>query len=232
MEKCYNNIASKVCPRYPRPRKFSDPGGDFSDEELNDLIRKQDNALTEADLMCIFQGALPAGDYQEVMYFLPAALPHIAVNKEVDTEDHLLHWISCNKEKLQSDGCYNDLLNFFEQLFAHLTAESVLEKDYLKDGSLCDTIIDCLNEYFDLYGDFLLQKYLLPIENYVQAAWLLYFLEHHYMRLSRTKSNFLEMAAYNNALRQKVYDLILEEALKDENTLLFWDKTLQNCGIV
>ena len=93
MEKCYNNIASKVCPRYPRPRKFSDPGGDFSDEELKDLIRKQDNALTEADLMCIFQGALPAGDYQEVMYFLPAALQHIP----------LCHIAAGNEAKCQPD---------------------------------------------------------------------------------------------------------------------------------
>ena len=53
-------ITQKICPKYPRPTKFSDPGGDFSDEELKELIRKPDNELTETDLMCIFQGALPA----------------------------------------------------------------------------------------------------------------------------------------------------------------------------
>ena len=53
-------ITQKICPKYPRPAKFSDPGGDFSEDELKELIRKRDNELTETDLMCIFQGALPA----------------------------------------------------------------------------------------------------------------------------------------------------------------------------
>ena len=60
-------IAQRIYPKYLRPVKFSDPGGDFSDEELKELIQKPDNELTEADLMCIFQGALPAGEYHEVM---------------------------------------------------------------------------------------------------------------------------------------------------------------------
>ena len=47
-------IAQRIYPKYPRPAKFSDPGGDFSDDELKELIRKQDCELTEADLMCIF----------------------------------------------------------------------------------------------------------------------------------------------------------------------------------
>ena len=75
MEEIYTTI-QKICSKYPRPEKFSDPGGDFSEEELENLIRKSDNDLTETDLMCIFQGALPAGEYQEVMYFLPIALRH------------------------------------------------------------------------------------------------------------------------------------------------------------
>jgi hypothetical protein len=107
-------ITQKICPKYPRPAKFSDPGGDFSDEELKELIRKRDNELTETDLMCIFQGALPAGEYHEVMYFLPIALQHIVENKESDTANELLRWISYNQEELQADGYYDDLLKFFE----------------------------------------------------------------------------------------------------------------------
>ena len=94
-------IAQRIYPKYLRPVKFSDPGGDFSDDELKELIRKQDCELTEADLMCIFQGALPAGVYHEVMYFLPIALQHIVENQENDTLDHLLRWISYNQNALQ-----------------------------------------------------------------------------------------------------------------------------------
>lgn len=230
MEQYYKNITNKVCPNYPRPAKFSDPGGDFSDEELNELVRIPDNELSERDLICIFQGALPAGDYHEVMYFLPIALQHIACGKEHDTAEYLLRWISCNRDHLRSDDCYDDLLKFFEKLFTRLTAECVCDENHLRDGSFCVTLIDGLNEYFEFHGDLFLQKYLLPIENYVQAAWMLYFLEHHYTGVS--KSDFLKEAACNYDLQQKIYDLILKEALKDENILLFWDQKLQLCGII
>ena len=106
MEEIYTTI-QKICSKYPRPEKFSDPGGDFSEEELSELIRKQDSDLTEGDLMCIFQGALPAGEYHEVMYFLPIALRHIAENKEVDTADNFLLWMGHNEESLRADRCYD-----------------------------------------------------------------------------------------------------------------------------
>ena len=57
MEEIYTTI-QKICSKYPRPEKFSDPGGDFSEEELSELIRKQDSDLTEGDLMCIFSGCV------------------------------------------------------------------------------------------------------------------------------------------------------------------------------
>ena len=31
VENCYNNIINKICSKYPRPARFSDPGGDFSE---------------------------------------------------------------------------------------------------------------------------------------------------------------------------------------------------------
>ena len=180
MENCYDNIINKVWSRYPRPEKFSDPGGDFSEEELSEPIRKQDSDLTEGDLMCIFQGALPAGYYLEVMYFLPIALMHIAENKEVDTADNFLRWMSYFREELQADDCYDDLLNFFETLFAGLTSECILNENYIKNSDLCQTLVEILNENHNGMGDVLMKKYLGKVENYVQAGWLLDFLEYYY----------------------------------------------------
>ena len=48
MEEIYTTI-QKICSKYPRPEKFSDPGGDFSEEELSELISKPDSDLTEGD---------------------------------------------------------------------------------------------------------------------------------------------------------------------------------------
>lgn len=231
MEEIYTTI-QKICSKYPRPEKFSDPGGDFSEEELSELIRKQDSDLTEGDLMCIFQGALPAGEYHEVMYFLPIALRHIAENKEVDTADNFLRWMGHNEESLLADRCHDKLLDFFEILFADLTSECVFNGMYMRDGALCDTIVYILNDSHHERGDVLLQKYLGSVEKYVQAAWLLYFLEQHYKCIPfHNKSAYMEKVAYDKNLRQKIYDLIVEEALKDEMVLQFWDHKLEYCGI-
>ena len=229
MEEIYTAIQN-ICSKYPRPVRFSDPGGDFSDEELENLIRKSDNDLTETDLMCIFQGALPAGEYQEVMYFLPIALRHIAENKESDTANELLRWMSYYREELQADNCYDDLLNFFETLFAGLTYEHILNENYVQNTGLCETLVEILNEKHNGMGDVLIKKYFGKVENYVQAGWLLHFLEYYYMGVLK-KSEYLSSVAQDKALRQKIYDFIIEEALKNETALQFWDHKLEYCGI-
>ena len=223
-------ITQKICPKYPRPAKFSDPGGDFSDEELKELIRKRDNELTETDLMCIFQGALPAGEYHEVMYFLPIALQHIAENKESDTANELLRWMSYYREYLQADGYYDDLLNFFETLFAELTSEYILSENYVKNSNLCETLAEILNKNHNGMGDMLIKKYPGKVENSVQAGWLLCFLEYYYIGILKD-SEYLSSVAQDKDLRQKIYDFIIAEALNaDGNTMQFWEHKLNYCG--
>ena len=65
------DIKSIICRKYSRPTKLSDPGSDFSREELEAIIHKTDVDLTDTDLVCIFQSFLPAGEYRESVYFLP-----------------------------------------------------------------------------------------------------------------------------------------------------------------
>jgi len=223
-------ITQKICPKYPRPAKFSDPGGDFSDEELKELIRKRDNELTETDLMCIFQGALPAGEYHEVIYFLPIALQHIVENKESDTANELLRWISYNQEELQADGYYDDLLKFFETLLAELTSKCVLSENYVKNSNLCETLAEILNKNHNGMGDVLIKKYLGKVENSAQAGWLLHFLEYYYIGILKD-SEYLSSVAQDKDLRQKIYDFIIAEALNaDGNTMQFWEHKLNYCG--
>ena len=224
-----DELTQKICPKYPRPAKFSDPGGDFSEEKLSVLIGTPDGELTEEDLMCIFQGALPAGEYHEVMYFLPIALQHIAENKENDTASEVLRWMHYYREELQADGCYDEILNFFEHIFAIITSESLLS-DYVKNSSLCESLVDMLNKMHNGMGDRLMQKYLGNVENYPQAGWLLHFLEYYYMGILK-KSEYLASVAQNKNLRQRIYDIIIEASLGDEENLPFWDHKLSNCGI-
>ncbi|MBQ4107221.1 MAG: hypothetical protein IJC73_06550 [Lentisphaeria bacterium] len=225
-----DSIIQKIRPTYPRPSTCNDPGGDFPAEELAGLLRKPDCDLTETDLVCLFQGGLPAGEYHEVMYFLPVALKHIAESRESDTADHLLRWMAHNRESLLADGYYDDLLDFFEKLFAELTSGCILQGDYVKNSSLGDALVGVLNEEYDGMGDRLMEKYLGRVETRPQAGWLLCLLADHYAGLHR-KSAWLASVARNHELRQKMYDVIAAEAVEDEDSLLFWSNQLDRCGI-
>ena len=227
-----SRLIQNLCPKYPRPAKLSDPGSDFSPEELEALIRKPDAELTETDLMCIFQGALPAGEYRESVYFLPLALKHIAEeNDEVSLCENLLRWTVGQREDLKQDGFYDELLNFFESLFAELTSKFVLDGDYPQGCAMAETIIETLNApEFDGIGDLWLEKYLGNAENYEQAAWLVYFLEHHLYGIAGN-SEYLKHVASDKPLQRKVYEIILPRALNDEKLLLFWNRYFEKCGI-
>ena len=157
-------------------------------------------------------------------------MQHIVENKESDTANELLRWISYNQEELQADGYYDDLLKFFETLFAELTSECVLSENYVKNSNLCETLAEILNKNHNGMGDVLIKKYLGKVENSVQAGWLLHFLEYYYIGILKD-SEYLSSVAQDKDLRQKIYDFIVAEALTgDENTMQFWEHKLNYCG--
>jgi hypothetical protein len=227
------DIKNLVYRKYSRPKKLSDPGSDFSQEELDAIIRKVDADLTDTDLTCIFQSFLPAGEYWESVYFLPLALKHIC-----DTDhdgaptlcENLLIWIGKQKENLEKDELYDRLLVFFERLFAELTSTFTLHDNYPKNCNRTSSIFDTLNSCSLGSGDLLFRRYLGNTENYEQAAWLVFFLKWH-LYGSHRNSAFLKDVANDKTLLKKAYDLIVAKALNDEKLLSFWDEYLTSCGI-
>lgn len=75
-----------------------------------------------------------------------------------------------------------------------------------------------------------MRKYLEKMESYDQAAWLVYFLKEHLYDIDRN-SKFLQDVANNKTLLKRAYDIIVAQAVKDEQLLRFWDKYLTSCGI-
>ena len=227
------NIKSIIYPKYSRPTKLSDPGADFSQEELDAIIHKADTDLTDTDLICIFQSFLPAGEYQESVYFLPLALKHICAADDDGAStlcENMLKWISEQKANLEKDELYDRLLAFFESLFAELTSGFTLQDCYPENCNRVTSIFDSLNTFSPCYGDLLLRKYVGNVENYEQAAWLVFFLEEHLYGLHRN-STFLQDVANDKTLLKKAYDIIVAKAMNDDKLLSFWDKCLTFCGI-
>ena len=227
------DIKRIIYPKYSRPTRLSDPGSDFSQEELKAIIHKTDADLTDTDLICIFQSFLPAGEYRESVYFLPLALKHICDADDDGAStlcDNLLRWIGEQKTNLEQDDLYDRLSAFFESLFAELTSAFTLQDDYPENCNRTTTIFDTLNSCSPGSGDLLLRKYVENVENYEQAAWLVFFLHENLYGLHRN-SAFLKNIASDKTLLKKAYDLIVAKAMNDDTLLSFWDKRLTSCGI-
>ena len=218
------DIKNIICRKYSRPTKLSDPGSDFSQEELEAIIHKSDADLTDTDLICIFQSCLPAGEYWESIYFLSLALKHICSSDNDGAStlcENLIKWIAEQKEKLEKDDLYVRLLAFFENLFAEMTS-AFISTTIWKTMNACST--------YNSLGDLLMRKYLEKMESYDQAAWLVYFLKEHLYGIDRN-SKFLQDVANNKTLLKRAYDIIVAQAVNDEQLLRFWDKYLTSCGI-
>ena len=92
--------------KYSRPKKLSDPYSDFTPRMLKELLNKSNSELRWSDYSSLFGPHLPAGTYEEVIYFLPNAFSHLK-NHEYDALDlvtPIFGFCSKNIERLKGDG--------------------------------------------------------------------------------------------------------------------------------
>ena len=89
----------------PRPKQLSDPYHDHTNERLRDMLAKRDNELDSLDYRCLLGPWLPAGTYDEVVYFLPHAFRYIQNDKEDASEmiTALVGFMSIQANALEAD---------------------------------------------------------------------------------------------------------------------------------
>lgn len=95
-----------VYSKYSRPQKLSDPYSDFSAEMLKDLLIKNDSEFGRSDFTRLFGPHLPAGTYEEVIYFLPSAFEYLKLHEgdALDLIAPIFGFCSKNIEHLKKDG--------------------------------------------------------------------------------------------------------------------------------
>jgi hypothetical protein len=114
--------------KYPRPTKLSDPYRDFPPDHLTAILAKSDSELTWVEYRNLLGPHLPAGTYEEVMYFLPLAFAFLVKpeNEDVAYEvaDPLAGFMSFNMENLRNDDllevvreCVRECLDIWTSTF-------------------------------------------------------------------------------------------------------------------
>lgn len=91
---------------YPRPTNLSDPYYDFDGCDLKALAARPIDEMKWDDYQYLFGPHLPAGTYEEVMFFLPYAFDFLKINHNdsLDVTYAVFGFCSINKDKLQRDG--------------------------------------------------------------------------------------------------------------------------------
>lgn len=91
---------------HKRPLRFSDPFHDFDEVSLRELIETPDSEMTGCHYQQILGPFLPAGTYEESVYFLPAAFDWLVANSgdSLDLVTPVIWFCSEYCSDLQRDG--------------------------------------------------------------------------------------------------------------------------------
>jgi len=212
---------------------LSDPGGDFSPEELNRILSKTDAELDWADFDRIFQGKMPAGTYEEVRYYIPFACAYIKNQSDAcDFLEHFSFWIEDNYARLKEDGLIAPIVAVFHALFRKSTSSFELEYngDHAVYPSACASVESVLDAMFRLasacpeFSPDALFSELKETMSFVSAQWIVYISTEMPMLSPETIRTVISASDEQKALAaiEENLDLILNDATAYE----FWMKRI------
>jgi len=179
--------------KFPRPIKFSNPHGHFNSKTLSEILRKNDDQLDWYDFNIIFHFGTPAGDYSEIIYFLPWVLKYLMTHPSDISEffNSLIFFISNEERKIRKDNLFVPCIESLYSIFKNWTSmfkvihydRKACEKkqwllnykDIVENSHAVSEFIDALCYHSNLSNVAIsLVKYLSDINNEaVRSAWYL-----------------------------------------------------------
>ena len=219
--------------KYQKPTRLSDPGSDFSPEELNRILLKEDAELGWRDYDCIFHGKMPAGTYEEVRYYIPLACAYIENQRDAcNFFEHFSIWIEDNYARLKEDGLVDPIISAFHGLFRKATASFDLEYngDRAVYPSACASVESVLDALFRLspacpeFRPDALFSALKENMSFVHAQWIVCISTEMTMLSPEKIRTLISSSDYQKALAviEENIDLILNDATAYD----FWKKRI------
>lgn len=110
---------------YRRPASLSDPFHDFTEDMLAEILDTPDEQMTRWHYQQILGPFLPAGTYEEAVYFLPRAFEHLRSHDDdaLDLVTSLAWFISEYRPQLEADGAIDACRDLMERCLHQWTAE-------------------------------------------------------------------------------------------------------------
>ena len=178
---------------YSRPTRLSDPHSDFTPETLDQLLAVPDDKLEWHHLQNLLGPFLPAGTYQESVYFLPLAFEFLLrENDALDLTTSVTWFVSEYGDDLARDGLLDECRSSIEACLLHWTRDFTVEHfdrdacaakgwrrsyfDYVRRSeAVCKTLcdLDRFARHADLADRFITQ--LASSTQPVSSGWFLEF---------------------------------------------------------
>ena len=153
---------------YEKPKRFSDPHSDFSQEEIDQALNCSEQDIGYYELSRIFQEFLPIGTYEECAYYIPHALDFMKTNIEerADIVGDFICWCCANKEELERDLLLDEILNHIEAVFKEAVDSCTFVRNidgfpYPNNQSFISFTLEALYEcpYFKRYARIWIDSY-------------------------------------------------------------------------
>ena len=108
---------------FPRPKKLSDPYGDFTPAELDKVLKTPDEKFGWLDYRYIFQVGLPGASFEEGAYFLPNAFKFMRDHpkESADCISDVLWFVSHHEEQLNKTLLYQPSRDAIAEVFGTWT---------------------------------------------------------------------------------------------------------------
>jgi len=231
--------------RQARPYRLSDPFSDFTPADLKRLLAVPNDKMGWSELQQLFGPFLPAGTYDESVYFLPRALEHLITHERdaLDLGTAVIWFCSEYAERLEADHYLLDVkgrllacLKAWTRDFRvqHYDADACARKGWrrkyfdhvLNSEVVCQSLEDLVR--FERHRDLALEFFHSLSGNLAQPLAASWFLE-----LARARSdvyqppNDPEVAGplCDRSLLTRAAATVLEECVPTQASPTYWGDT-------
>jgi hypothetical protein len=225
---------------YQRPKQLTDPYLDFIEDKdlLDAILMTKDENLNFLHFSCLFHPILPAGRYEETVYFLPWALRFIIKKGDgaTDIMYNIIIWAEMNKKMLIKDSVYAKIINFIKFFFNTSFKSFNLIRNgghclYPENGAFIFSILNASLKNKTLHvfvSNWIKNSFYYFAKNYSFAAWQIWLINESYRYQDYPYKSMFQSCLYNQELKDNACNIVIEEVLKTDNNILldYWDKEL------
>jgi hypothetical protein len=234
--------------KHPRPRKLSDPYHDFSPDMLEKILALPDNQLKGHHYLQILGPILPAGTYEESVYFLPGAFRYLIADDDYAGEliPPIIGFVSKNAKQLEKDrileparACIRECFDYWTSQFIvvhrRLAGDQRMPKrayvDHVKNSVNIMVAVEEIvrwERHVDLAEPFV-QELADNTSNPLKAAWFL-----EYARATRgdrvrqpLKNQVIMQLVKDTERLKKAGELVRQHLVSGERSPTYWRDTLK-----